>query len=543
MRIQNSLLYKKLDTIWPDLIVSIICIVSFIFSIIESRVNVDAHHWGLMYANAIDIARGAIPFKEIFIQYGVLTTLIQGFALLISDNKSLAIGIVTGVFYSANFYLSYRLWQRILSKRFACLSTVLMFLLQGYIIYPWSNYFSYTFLLICLLVLTEASITRKPIYYGLAGVFFAGNVLARQTALSSTLLPIYLYFLLDYWRASEENNRLSLRNILWFHTGFGLVFGIFLIYLLKVSALHDWYLQNFKILSMYQNYFGGNQRVIKRFLRAITSFSIKELRMFFYTINFWISLYWVLRSIIGVLNKKGFSLKNEHKIVFLFAGISVFGYLQSLHIYEIFRLQNSSSIGLGLIVYSVLKITSKLPKFVYYINLIFLVAILINLSVTFLGRSSIYYPWNYKALLTNQLQQPDRVPMFAGKLFNSETRNYYDSLVKAIEPYQSKVKYIVNLSYDSYFLYLSDAFQKVQVAPYYSPELAEKILPGEKERIERIIHAEDAVYFARSRSPVIADDRYCIIAEIDQPKNIPFMFDKNYKVYIFAPKKFADKCL
>jgi hypothetical protein len=72
--------FKKFQIAVPDLLVVVVCIVSFVFSVIESKLNTDAHHWGLMYGNAIDLVRGSIPFKEIFIQYGILTTIIQGFS-------------------------------------------------------------------------------------------------------------------------------------------------------------------------------------------------------------------------------------------------------------------------------------------------------------------------------------------------------------------------------------------------------------------------------------------------------------------------------
>ncbi|MDJ0527563.1 MAG: glycosyltransferase family 39 protein, partial [Microcystis sp. M53600_WE12] len=200
--------FKKFQIAVPDILVVAVCIVSFIFSVIESKLNTDAHHWGLMYANAIDLVRGSIPFKEIFIQYGILTTIIQGFSLVIFGNKAISIGIITGLFYSCSLYISYLLWQKIIGKNLASFSTILMFLLHGYIIYPWSNYFSYTFLLICLLLLSNGRSKNSPILvYGVAGIFFALNVLSRQTAFSPTIVPIYLYFLLELVKSSKEERK------------------------------------------------------------------------------------------------------------------------------------------------------------------------------------------------------------------------------------------------------------------------------------------------------------------------------------------------
>ena len=60
----NVMRKKQLTTILPDVLVIICCITSIGLSIIESRVNTDAHHWGLMYANAADLNRGLIPDRK-----------------------------------------------------------------------------------------------------------------------------------------------------------------------------------------------------------------------------------------------------------------------------------------------------------------------------------------------------------------------------------------------------------------------------------------------------------------------------------------------
>ena len=244
---------QKLIKIIPDLLVIICCMMSCGLSIIESRLNFDSHHWGLMYANAADLNQGLIPYREIFIQYGFLTTLIQSWSLNIFGNTVVSVGIITGIFYAANIYLSYCLWQKILNKWLSALSVLLMFLIQGYILYPWANYFSYTFLLISLLFLTASSDTKNR--YLMSGFFHGLSILARQSVF--TLLPIYLYFIIRYIFNKQElqDQQVLRRNIVNFHLGLVGVIGIFLLYLLKESALNDWKLQSFKISEIYVNIF------------------------------------------------------------------------------------------------------------------------------------------------------------------------------------------------------------------------------------------------------------------------------------------------
>jgi hypothetical protein len=232
----NLMQKKQLTKILPDILVVVFCLISIGFSIIESRLNTDAHHWGLMYVNAADLNEGLIPYREIFIQYGFLTTLIQSLSLNVFGNTVVSVGIITGIFYAANIFLCYCLWQKVMNRWLSALSAMLMFLVHDYITYPWANYFSYTFLLISLLCLTASPQKRNS--YLLAGVFLGLSILARQSPLP-LLAPIYLYFLLLYFSSVQELRKEYLKNILMFHAGMIGVIGVFLLYLVKESALED----------------------------------------------------------------------------------------------------------------------------------------------------------------------------------------------------------------------------------------------------------------------------------------------------------------
>ncbi len=50
--------------ILPDTLVALFCMASIGLSIIESRLNTDAFHWGLMYASAADLHAGFIPYGK-----------------------------------------------------------------------------------------------------------------------------------------------------------------------------------------------------------------------------------------------------------------------------------------------------------------------------------------------------------------------------------------------------------------------------------------------------------------------------------------------
>ncbi|NCR52817.1 MAG: hypothetical protein GPJ10_05105 [Microcystis aeruginosa L211-07] len=538
--------FKKFQIAVPDLLVVAVCTVSFVFSVIESKLNTDAHHWGLMYANAIDLVRGSIPFKEIFIQYGILTTIIQGFSLVIFGNKVISIGIITGLFYSCSLYISYLLWQKIISKNLASFSTILMFLLQGYIVYPWSNYFSYTFLLICLLLLSNGRSKDSPILlYCVAGIFFALNVLSRQTAFSPTIVPIYLYFLLELVKSSKQERKTFIKKIVLFHLGVIAIFAIFFVYLYHTSSLQNWYLQNFTILDYYKDSSGGVNNLIFDFLKKMFILPILrfDIRGIIYILNFCNSIFWI-QAILAKVFRKNLPVTDREKAIFLLASVSLFGYAQALHKFGIFRLQNASSIGLGLLTLSGFEMTSKLLKWQRYIILGIICAMSVYLSGTLGGLkfSSVYYNWP-KDLFSGRLQQPENIDIFQGKLFNTRVKSYYESLVKEIDAYQSSVPYIINLTRDSYILYLSNNFEKVQSSPFYIRRLNALTLPDEQQKIDDLIAREDAIYIAHLRK--IEDFRsipsnYCIVYQAQKPREIPWMPDN---IFLIVPQKIAKECL
>ena len=62
--LRNNLIILRngLSIILPDLLVIACCLVSLGLSVIESRLNTGAHHWGFMYGPAADFHQGLVPY-------------------------------------------------------------------------------------------------------------------------------------------------------------------------------------------------------------------------------------------------------------------------------------------------------------------------------------------------------------------------------------------------------------------------------------------------------------------------------------------------
>ncbi len=546
------MLRNRLPIILPDLVVIACCLVSLGLSVIESRVNTDAHHWGLMYGTAADFNQGLVPYRETFIYQGFLTTLIQSFSLSIFGNTVVSVGIITGIFYAINIYLSYCLWQKILNKWLSSISAVLMFLVHGYIIYPWSNYFSYTFLLGSILFITSSP--QKQYKYLLAGVFAGFSLLARQSLLP-ILAPFYLYFLLIFFVSSKKEFwQLHFKNILAFHLGLIVVFGAFFIYLIQESAVRDWYAQTFTILRAFKSVpaFGDRLLLLKSVYRIILGREASmggrsDARTILYSLI-------LLNALITCLNifltarKKEVEINERDKILFLFSSVILLGYLNVIHLYNLFRLQSSSSLGLGLLV---LCLHNLLTRFRQWKKLFFTVPVVclflyLSQTLVFTKTSSADYPWNRTLLLNNQLKHSKNIEILKGKLFDENTRNYYQILSETMTKYSfsCQIEYVVNFSMNSYIPFLTKSIKKVQRSPGYYKFLEDVIFQDEKEKIAELLRKEQAILVASDSSNMLSGslpdtdtfkqipDNYQVILELPVP-GIPYT---GTKTYIAVPK-------
>ena len=52
-------------------------IISFIGGLWQNQYIYDGYHWGFIFSNALDLIEGKIPYKEIFLEYGILQTILN----------------------------------------------------------------------------------------------------------------------------------------------------------------------------------------------------------------------------------------------------------------------------------------------------------------------------------------------------------------------------------------------------------------------------------------------------------------------------------
>ena len=173
------------------LLLSLISIFS-LYSLYIFQFQYDGHHVGLMYSNALDLKNGKIPFKEIFIQYGILTTLIHSIILDLFSNKIFMLNFITLIFYQFSILLITLSVKNLINKEFAIISYLILIMNHPIPWLPWSNYIAFFFITFCIFLLTQ-----KKTNYIFLGFFLSLVFLSRQDYLISIIissLVIFLFF-------------------------------------------------------------------------------------------------------------------------------------------------------------------------------------------------------------------------------------------------------------------------------------------------------------------------------------------------------------
>jgi len=343
-----------------DYIFSIVNILTllffFFYSAIFLRHYYDGHHIGLLYSNALDLLNGKVPFKEIFIQYGFLTTLIHAFILKISLNKVFFLTLSGIFFYLLSiFFISKSLYNYTSKFSYAFLSTIIILLNHPIPWLPWPNYLSFFFISVSIFFISK----KKKKFFNI-GFFLSLAVLSRQDFLIGIIIGGFFLLLFNI----IKKNKTFLKNVLNLVVGFIIPFIIFFLYLININVLDIW----IKYLSIPNFYVEAYETTYTELISNFVIFFITESFFNFITTPqfFIISLILITNTILIIL-----SLFNKIKVnndLFFIILLSSFLSSVSLKI-ELFRLYSSIIIGLIPLIYFI----SKLKNHEFKKNIILMI--------------------------------------------------------------------------------------------------------------------------------------------------------------------------
>ena len=439
MRFLKSIYFQYLSLINISIIV-----IFFVYSIFIIRYQYDGHHIGLIYSNSIDLIQGKIPYKEIFIQYGILTTLINSLILMIFDNKIFFISFFNSMFYSLGILFFSITVRNFTNLNFSILSTLIILLNHPIPWLPWPNYIAFFFLSISFYFIS----TNKN-YYFLVGFFLGLSILSRQDLFIPLIASMIIFFIFYFY----FKNSINYKKIIFFILGFMIPQTVFLIYLIYTGILDIW-IDYLSLPAIYLERYKTNiSELIFNFILFFSSES------FF---SFIIIPQYFLISVILIFNSITLFLymvrkiKITNKILFILIVSNLLSAL-SLNI-ELFRLYSSVIFGSIALLYVVNRINDKdLKK--KMILLLFLPSIF---SFCFypLGNNHLFKKLNFTS---TEIEMKNR--NFVYNIWPKQKVKIINILTDLSQ--KCDVKYLENLTWDTMYSTIGN-YDRISVIPYAS---------------------------------------------------------------------------
>lgn len=445
------MLNKIKENVFPILV-----FIAVIFaSIIQGQYETDSHHFGLMLSNAKDLGNGRLPYKDIFIQYGILTTLIH--ALAYSIFKSLlSIIAITSIFYAAGLLLIKEIFCEISkNKKLSNQLLLACFLFHPLVVLPWSNYIAFPFLMLGLLFLIR-QYSRLGLYgYLLSGVFFGLAILSREGVSIGVLACLLGFALLDMLYLKVGIKIVALRYSL---TAIGIAICLlpFFIYLHINNLYLYWEILSIELPRVYSEVIFTHVRAHKFFMQLLKTIIrgelIFDIRWILIDLIISTNIFFVLLFILK--QKSQYLSSNSVKISFA----SLVFLISMLHIPEIFRFATGGIVGLA-VVYHFFSIYSKGHLVSYFV--------IGSLALTLLmGSSGIQAP--LIANTTRQNLKPVGIESFYGQFWPSEMEDSYRNLnvdLQKLKGAPCPLHYQFNATMNNFIPVISP-FKPYQVAPF-----------------------------------------------------------------------------
>jgi hypothetical protein len=216
--------------------------------------------------------------------------------------------------------------------------------------------------------------------------------------------------------------------------------------------------------------------------------------------------------------------------------VAVFGYFNSVHLYQIFRLVNGSSIGIGLVIYVMGSLASRSGAGIRrgFIACAVILCLVWSSNLLFRPTSSIYIPWSRRSL-TRPLVTETKIPFFEGKRLSKEYYGFYEEVLGVYSKFDDSY-YVVNYTWDP-LLTILDGLKRVQIMPfyldppYYLP-IAEHGYPEETRRIADAISSRKAIVLT-TKDTVIPG--YKVVFAKPWSPDTPWFRLEEMKLYINVP--------
>ncbi len=439
-------------------IIFLFCIYSIIISNLQGIYIYDGFHWGLVASSANDYLNDKIPFKETFIHYGILTTIIHSILYSFTDSVY-PIFFFTSVMYALSIFFTSLLIKKFTNNNYCYFFLFVTFFFQPFTVFPWHTYLLFFFL----------SLGLYLYFYKTYITYFIYGVLIQSIYLISDSFKIcsYLIFVTTIYLIYLDNKKKNyFKYILTFVSGFFLPLLTFLAYLYFKGNLEYWIRHD--ISGIFIELTGGSLFILlKNFvIDLIKNFYYKPHYILFLIINI-SCIFYILLFLIKKLNNNN---------IFYISLIAIFLNYLLVFKFEAFRVFNGIILGLIVTFY----LLYKIKKFQIKQFLILTFILLIPFSNPF-EKGQANRIFLVKSEKKQSFNNPD-FDQFKYMRFNNDVWEHFGELKKIVSSVKKNcinIEKFYNLTSDHYYyLLISDYFKSGQLIPGYDERVLKNYYDG-----------------------------------------------------------------
>ncbi len=406
----------------------LLCALVVFSSILQGLYIADLHHWGQLLTNAIDLNRGYLPYKEIFIQYGILTTVVQSIWMHIFGETLYSLITITALFYAAGLYCIYLICLSITHKeKISIIALLTCILIHPIAMLPWSNYIAFPFIMLAIYFEIRALSNLRDIF--LSGFLFGLAFLARQDLIIAIVAILLGSSIVDISFGASIANCIKKNLIRILGLMCPVVF--FMIYLFINDLFPYWIKLSFDLPKLYTKEmfthvkgFGIFMPLVASFIEGFTRPDVRWLIVFAVVISS--SLILFSAAIRFFVNKEIFGGISNSKTAFV--SIASLGLFSSvIHLQDMFRISTGSIVGV-IILYLFLE-RLRLAYIFFIITSPFL-----GYSLMSQNSGNPYLPTSKMVIEAETVVTPS---YFKGERWNGHIVNYYRELSSSFNEIKS----------------------------------------------------------------------------------------------------------
>ena len=538
----NNTKFVKNNLLKKNYILTIFPIISFLGAIWQGQYTDDGYHWGFILSNALRLIDGNEPYKEIFIQYGLFSTLLNSIILIIFNKNIISLILLTSIFYSLSIYFIGILTKIFTSNLYyAFLSTLIIFLIYPWPVAPWPYFQAFFFaILFCYLYCNNK--IKYSIFSGIA----LGLAFLSFTTVYSFIVLFFISFVIIFLLTSYKNiNKAFIKKNIYFLISFIFTISIFFVYLLLNDLLDNW-IQYSKLPFFQANIAGrsifGNLVDYINFLIMYSARNfIYEPQWLIYTIFFFANIIFTTIMFVKIYLKKEYTNTNLNLFIFNIFVLSLNILAQILGIDKF-----ATSIALGIVSFFSLLCLVKA-----YEN-----KLILNFVIIFISFYSIFFSFGlegskygdsrtayYKDLKNIDIKYNQKnIPYFTSQKWSKGSWHTLDKFMQFQNNIKNKcnVKYGANLTNNTFFFVLLD-YEKIQLIPFFFKETGNEFRnyfePTLISKLQKEVDKNNIIVITEENN-----DKLLKLKNYNKPFKINLNINSNgvsNYAYLFFPKKCA----